>query len=398
MKDLIGAYVEITSLECEAGYFESASTNYIGAVYISISGNITHANNFRIRIGYGTEEYTDSGGTTTTRIIQQANSVLIDTRPLSIGDKILFMFGDDLINENFANWFLTHTKPVLYNNKINRLQYNGKYVRNVNGKSVRNVNNKEVLPFYDIPDDTTIKATYVGETSELTKTLELEVHEAPVELYIDDILVGTWTEIGNKQISITKSFTNGQEYTFKLVGGKFAYSRVIYGIFEGEDLSDIDDFDLIEEKYGKNGVASMYYLNGTTIGGSALLGLSLDHKLVDNAYVKNLTAKLVNFDETPLEIPKCVKTLSQCSFLTTEGTKNIIPRTVIAFKVTATTKIFAPEIQFNHLETDTLFLKLGKQKSATAITIYHYGNPTVLNYDWAGANYTPTFVDLREQQ
>lgn len=36
-------------------------------------------------------------------------------------------------------------------------------------------------------------------------------------------------------------------------------------------------------------------------------------------------------------------------------------------------------------------------KSATPVTIYHYGNESVLNYDWAGDNITPTFVDLREQ-
>lgn len=54
-----------------------------------------------------------------------------------------------------------------------------------------------------------------------------------------------------------------------------------------------------------------------------------------------------------------------------------------------------------HTENDPLTFAtqiFNKQKSAHAMTIKHYGNPTVLNYDYATYNITPTFIDLRETQ
>lgn len=59
------------------------------------------------------------------------------------------------------------------------------------------------------------------------------------------------------------------------------------------------------------------------------------------------------------------------------------------------------EVTFRHTSDDELVIDANAfgakiYKKAIEVTVYHYGNEAVLNYDWANSNITPTFVDLRE--
>ena len=88
---------------------------------------------------------------------------------------------------------------------------------------------------------------------------------------------------------------------------------------------------------------------------------------------------------------------SGCSNLTTLT----IPSSVNSVETTALYAAAGNTITFKHTENDELTLAsqiFNKPKSAVAMTIKHYGNSSVLNYNWSGNNITPTFVDLREQQ
>ena len=68
-----------------------------------------------------------------------------------------------------------------------------------------------------------------------------------------------------------------------------------------------------------------------------------------------------------------------------------------AFSMSGFTPIIKTLI-FRHLPEDELSFgnNIIISKDAINVTIYHKNNPSVLNYDWAGDNVTPTFVELTD--
>lgn len=393
MEDLIGAYVEITSLECVAGYGEF---NPIHCIFFptddEMEDNLSSA--YELHIGYELVSTPTGDGTFDVEYVGKENTVLLDGKSLQIGDKFLFVFGKGLVDEKLVDWILSHSKPVDYPNKYSRLQYNGKYVRNVNGKGIRKVNDKNILPYYNTFFDNSIAITeYIGETGEQTIDLIMQAVE-PVDLYVNDTLVGTipiLSGAGTSNMSFTYSFVQGQQYEFKFVGGKFAWGLFSMSV-EYIDITNYSSnlFNVLELVNGKNCIPS------TFITPSLVAETRMNINLLNNMFIKMLLGSVLYADGTNVGVPECVKILY--NWITNQSAgKSIIPRNVIVFWTSAT--VLPSEIQFNHLENDILFLDISsKAKNAAAVTIYHYGNPTVLNYDWASKNYTPTFVDLREQQ
>lgn len=143
------------------------------------------------------------------------------------------------------------------------------------------------------------------------------------------------------------------------------------------------------------------------IGKSSLNGCAKT-ELVLSSTVKEIgMASLSMTTLTNIVLNEGLQTIKERAFENCTALNNvIIPKSVIqidkqAFSSNTTQYLTAlTTMTFNQSETDviTFGTNVFKKKKATNMTIYHYGCPSVLDYNWSGDNITPTFVDLREQQ
>lgn len=384
-KDLIGAYVEITSLECPAGYGDFK----VCACLIR---------NESILFGYGSGAAGQQYDSKTFSIGSQENVVKYDTYTLEIGDKLIFWNGFGLVDNNFVNWVNNHAKIIHINNEKYRLKCNDKYVEKVNNKNVRKLNNYELLPFKHISKNRTIVEFSLSENRTLnnqlfiTQILNLE----PIKIYLNEEIIVDFQPTEENLFQTVQLFDQSPKlianvlYKLEIVGG---WSTCLWLI------ALIGNATIHSVSLGDN-IACIYPFMGD---------FETTTPLVNSIYTQ--LTNYVNYKVFVCECDLDCYISNRCKVLAySRGDVNTylhvhIPRSVflVIGNPSATLSASSKELSFTfeHRETDTLIFTnkpFGKLKAAQAITIYHYGNPTVLNHDWAADNYTPTFVDLREQQ
>ena len=400
VKDLSGSIWEINTTNCPAGYGQFECCLGI----IQQDGSVYSKNNLEtsfgmlgliVAIGYTREEITTEDGTTTPQLVEKENSIIITTSAfnehfytLQTGEKIVFIYSayDDpfsLFNTKLINYVVNNWTFVNIPNRYYNVVSNNKYIRKINNKNVRRieVNNKQynLRPYANLPEYTTISVDRSSSTTEVAINIHVwNFGKTPCEVYKGNELISQIEPLSDLYFTDTALASVITTYEFR--GGKInlnvneAVSCVI-----GNNYNDIIGFD-----------------SGQIITEAPLKSVLTN---IDNDRVTIFTCA-ANMDIA--KYPSYVSILSNSYLLSKQA--NIIPRSVFfidsGFTLVPATTIMT-EITFEHLETDILYLSpfiVPKYKSAQTLTIKHYGNPAVLNYDWASLNITPTFVDLREQQ
>ena len=143
---------------------------------------------------------------------------------------------------------------------------------------------------------------------------------------------------------------------------------------------------------------------------SLLFGASTEYVFIGKNFTKIPKGLLSGYNgsrtDKRLYIPNHITSIA-ASALTSYQKSLIIPSSITSIGDKAfssgNTSSSRKEIIFNHTTEDTITLPIAGSstgmlyaKSAYSMTIYHYGNETILNYDYSKDNVTPTFVDLRE--
>lgn len=282
------------------------------------------------------------------------------------------------------------------------------YILRVNGKILNTLNGK-ILKYFTFNDvtyeigsggdveevvETTlnllIDSTYTTSTFTLNFTKK---DDQTTTIYVDDTLINTFSTAGAQSVQIS-NLAEGIRALKICDAGKIEFTKSIMTRQDaGSTKTSTGNTEIESITFGSN--------YGETIGSNAFEDASRLTKVILPSSVKQLGSNAFDSCISLVNVGfnNGLESIAASCFLNcTALTKLVIPSSVNNIASNAFTAAANNEITFKHSEADTLTLAsqiFYKPKNAVAMTVKHYGNPSVLNYNWSKNNITPTFVDLR---
>ena len=276
------------------------------------------------------------------------------------------------------------------------LRVNGHSLRNINGKPIRNLVYQGVI--YEIAGEAE-EEEFSPTTLSLTTTDELttvsfyvnKLDTTPTDVYINDELKSTLTIVGDNIVELVDLPVG--DYTIRLDNeGSICFNQSV--------LSTMTL--LTSVALGTN--------YGETIGANAFASAT---KLTAFQFSKKVriieSQAFAKAGLTEIQLNDGLTTIGSSAFEACKFPQITIPASVteigdyaFALSSTSTSETGAVLDNLVFKNRTNAIITLGTKafhqgKSARGVNISHYGNDSVLDYDWSANNITPTFIDLNSE-
>lgn len=272
------------------------------------------------------------------------------------------------------------------------LKVNGKPLHHINGKPIRNLIYQGVtysITTGDAEVTPTVLNFTIAEGTTAVSVFFYKLDTTPTDVYVNSNLMSTLSTSGEHTLELTDLVAG--DYTLQLEGeGVIVFNQAILSVMTV--LTAVTLGTNYGETIGANAFASA----------SALVAVEFSKTLLTIEAQAFANTKIVN-----LVIGDNVTTIRESAFLgcplktiVLPASISVLEKNAFAFATSGSTTGNLNEITFkNKLNQPITFgsqvFRVGK--SSRTVNIYHYGNDSVLDYNWSGDNISPVFIDLNTE-
>lgn len=203
----------------------------------------------------------------------------------------------------------------------------------------------------------------------------------------------------------------GKEYIDVLTGFKYLAPYKTESLKLGENIKTIDSIGIAAMCHRNDSPSNIFVLNNSleTINDSSLIGIfsstdvisfpnTLSYLAADSTSSNPFTSLAAPYGGNPYKViissPSIRLNCYSPSYIVFENTVSVI---IGGFANSLSSSSNIPSLVFKHSQNAQVSLSINSEKNARTINIYTDCD-AVRNYNWAGANYTPTFYPLSDYE